>query len=46
MTEHIQTDRSVIFLKLWHDLCYSYHVKIFTQQLIQFNKSIRSKDHG
>ena len=34
MTEYMTTDRSVILLKLWHDFCYSYYVKIFTQQLI------------
>lgn len=38
MTEYMTTDKSVIFLKLWHDLCYSYYVKIFTQAN-QFNKS-------
>lgn len=33
MTEYMTTDKSVMSLKLWHDLCYSYYVKIFTQQL-------------
>lgn len=31
MTEYMTTDRFVMSLKLWHDLCYSYYVKIFTQ---------------
>lgn len=41
MTEYVQTDKFVIFLKLWHDLCYSYHVKIFTQanQISSTNQS-------
>lgn len=43
--EYMTTDKSVMSLKLWHDFCYSYYVKIFTQAN-QFNKSIRSKDHG
>ena len=33
------TDKSVMSLKLWHDFCYNFYVKIFTQQLNQFNKS-------
>lgn len=41
MTEYMTTDRFVIFLKLWHDLCYSYYVKIFTQanQISSTNQS-------
>lgn len=41
MTEYVQTDKFVIFLKLWHDLCYSYYVKIFTQanQISSTNQS-------
>lgn len=41
MTEYMTTDKSVMSLKLWHDLCYSYHVKIFTQanQISSTNQS-------
>ena len=41
MTECMTTDKSVILLKLWHDLCYSYYVKIFTQanQISSTNQS-------
>lgn len=31
MTEYVQTNRSVMSLKLWHDFCYNFYVKIFTQ---------------
>ena len=46
MTEYMTTDRFVIFLKFWHDLCYSYYVKIFTQanQISSTNQS--DPDHG
>ncbi len=41
MTEYMTTDKSVMSLKLWHDLCYSYYVKIFTQanQISSTNQS-------
>lgn len=42
MTEHVRTDKSVIFLKFWHDFCYNYNVKVFTKAN-QFNNQIRSR---
>ena len=40
ITEYARTDRSVMFLKFWHDFCNSYYVKIFTTTVTsQFNKS-------
>ena len=41
MTEYMTTDRFAMSLKLWHDFCYSYYVKIFTQanQISSTNQS-------